>query len=75
MSLVIKGLRVVYYACKLLLSFLFYLIYLRWSIRRAKIGFKKELIRHGIPMNVARELASFYDGQNKMLLRLILSRF
>jgi|GEM_PF-5810907 hypothetical protein len=65
----IKIMKTLYYACNLFLSLFFFSLYLRWSLWRAKIGFKKELEREGVPRNAAQELISFYDGQNKKLIR------
>jgi len=66
---VIKG---AYHASQLLFSLLWVLIYLRWSMWRAKKSFAGELIKHGVPKDIARELTASYNERNKNILKQVL---
>ncbi len=48
--------------------------YFSWKTWRAKSYFKTELLRNGIPEELAASLASSYDNGNKNLLKSAISR-
>ncbi len=70
---IMTGLRIVYHLARLSSSFILLLPSFKWKNWRAKAVFRKELIRNGIPLDLAHELTVSYDSATKNLRRLVLA--
>lgn len=65
--------RIIYHFAKVVLSLSLVLPYFQWKTRKAKRAFKHELLRNGIPEELADNLADAYNSGNKNILRSVTS--
>lgn len=63
--------RVLYHFAKVVFSVSLALPYFQWKTWKAKRTFKHELLRNGIPEQLANNLADAYNSGNKNILRTI----
>lgn len=67
-------LSMAYYIGRLILSLALIVPYLQWKTWKAKSAFKRELVRNGIPEELADNLTNTYNSGNKNLLRTVSRR-
>jgi hypothetical protein len=63
-----------YHIGKIGLFFIAFLPYLQWKTWRAKSAFRDELLKNGVPREVAANLADSYGKENRGILGSILKR-
>ncbi len=60
---------ITYHFGRVILSLAFVLPYIQWKTWKAKGAFKRELVRNGIPKELADNLTDAYNSGNKDILR------